>query len=85
MLNDKNYSLLCLANNTSIGQIFAETSQRFLKLFNKKVYVHHYLKYIEEDKMTEANETILGLRKIYGEMEKDEPLVTELGKYKMVF
>ena len=41
------YSVLCLANNTSIALTFDEMLKRFNKLYKRKVYTHHYTEYMD--------------------------------------
>ena len=41
------YSLLTLSNNTGINEIFNKMVGRFNKFYKKKVYVHHYTKFMD--------------------------------------
>lgn len=44
----QDYSLLCLANNTCFSDKLVEMKERFCKLYRKKMYVHHYEKYMDK-------------------------------------
>lgn len=80
-----NYSLLCLANNTAITDIFDKLSTRFNKLYKKKVYVHHYTKYITDYMFDDAIENIRDVKDTYFELDQSEPQSFEFKKYKRVF
>lgn len=80
-----NYSLLCLANNTAITDVFEKLDTRFNKLFKKKVYVHHYTQYISESLFDEAIGNIQDVKDTYFELDGSEPQNFEFKKYKRVF
>jgi tubulin epsilon len=42
------YGLLCLSNNTTISSLFETMRNRFMELYKRKVFVHHYSEYMEE-------------------------------------
>jgi len=75
-------SLLCLANNTAAAGLFAEAAGRFNKLFQRKVFIHHYLQYMEEAGFQEALDSNVGLRGLYKEAEKEGQF--RLSKYSLV-
>lgn len=37
------FSVLALSNNTCIKYTFSELQSRFMKLFQRKAHLHHYL------------------------------------------
>ena len=45
--NDK--TLLALTNNTAFSETLIKIRKRFQKLYKRKVYVHHYTEFIEQD------------------------------------
>ena len=51
-------SLLCLANHTGMESMFDAARARFLQLYSRKVYVHHYTDFIEMDAFDTALDTI---------------------------
>jgi tubulin epsilon len=59
------HSLLCLANNCAIGDVFGTMSDRFQKLFKRQVYVHHYTQFMEVDGMAAARESVRALQQAY--------------------
>ena len=55
------FSLLSLANNCCITDTFQAMQQRFNKLYKRKVYLHHYLQYMEQPAIAEAANTVANL------------------------
>lgn len=67
------YSLLCLSNNCCIGETFSTMSQRFMKLYKKKTYVHHYTKYMDQAVFDESLESIHTLIDEYSMLQNATP------------
>eukprot|EP00761_Pharyngomonas_kirbyi_P005542 gb/GECH01005547.1/.p1 GENE.gb/GECH01005547.1/~~gb/GECH01005547.1/.p1 ORF type:complete len:452 (+),score=88.34 gb/GECH01005547.1/:1-1356(+) len=63
-----NSSLLCLANNSCITKTFSAMRSRFMTLWKRKVYVHHYTNYTDvgvfKDSLKELDELIGEYRSI---------------------
>ena len=55
------FSLLSLANNCCITDTFQAMQQRFNKLYKRKVYLHHYLQYMEQPAIAAAADTVANL------------------------
>lgn len=70
------YSLLCLANNCCVVDRFRDMRRRFLKLYNRGVYVHHFTQYMDESKF---NESLVSLEQLT--MEYEELMTVEPPKY----
>ena len=64
---DASNSLLCLANNCCISETFAAMLQRFDKLFNRHVYVHHYAQYMDVQAMADAKASVQDTLHSYAE------------------
>jgi len=45
----QDYSLLCLANNTCVGDKFIEMEKKFSKFYSKRLYTHHYEQYLDDN------------------------------------
>ncbi|CAD8162857.1 unnamed protein product [Paramecium pentaurelia] len=67
------YSMLCLANNTCIKDTFQEMTDRFQKLYKRKVYVHHYKQYMEQSHFDETLNGIQNLMVKYQDLEMAQP------------
>ena len=52
------FSLLGLVNNSCVVTSFKTMQERFAKLYKRRFYLHHYLEYMEEAAMKQANDTI---------------------------
>jgi Tubulin C-terminal domain len=76
-----NKSLLCLANNAGITEIFGSMSQRFNKLYLRQVYLHHYTNFIEKSMFEEARENLEGIIKSYQEINYDKDADKEVYRY----
>ena len=63
------YSLLCLANNCCIGNVFSDMHTRFKKLYKKKIYTHHYTEYMPEALFDEALENAASLIEEYASLQ----------------
>ena len=63
------YSVLTLSNNTSIKGVFENYSRKFHKLYDRGLYKHHYLNFMEEDVFGEAIENCRNMIASYDEME----------------
>lgn len=61
--------MLCLANNTCIKDTFSVMTDRFQKLYKRKVYVHHYKQYMEQSHFDETLNGINNLIARYQELE----------------
>ncbi|GAB4819952.1 hypothetical protein N2152v2_006998 [Parachlorella kessleri] len=59
------FSLLALANNCAVGGTFEAMQQRFMQLYRKRLYVHHYTEYMEQQGFEEALETVAQLAEDY--------------------
>ncbi|EGR30381.1 hypothetical protein IMG5_133480 [Ichthyophthirius multifiliis] len=75
------YSVLCMANNTSIRETFQEILERFNKLYRKKVYIHHYTQYMDAQLFNEASEEAYQRRLQKEEQQQNEGIQQE--KHKM--
>ena len=62
-------SSLALSNNCCIRSTFTNMRDKFLKLYKKKVYVHHYTQYMEEDLFTQADEGVQALIQGYEDID----------------
>lgn len=62
------YSLLCLANNTSIVKHFSGLKSKVMRIYKRKAHVHHYTQYMEQSVFDEAIETLEDLMKSYMRM-----------------
>lgn len=58
--------------------------QRFLKLYKRKVYVHHYTEYIEESIFDESAEVNLQLIREYEELQNRKQ-IDVVHRYKPLF
>ena len=54
-------SALCVSNNCAIAAPLAEGYSRFVRLYQARAHLHHYLAFIEADEMAAAAETVAGL------------------------
>ena len=52
---------LCVSNNCSISEPLNEGYARFVRLYQARAHLHHYLEYIEASEMAAAAETVTGL------------------------
>ncbi|KAK9816636.1 hypothetical protein WJX72_003106 [[Myrmecia] bisecta] len=59
------FSLLCLANNCCIRTTFGAMRERFLKLYKRRVYLHHYTQYMELEDIRGSLETVSSLIQEY--------------------
>ncbi|KAI6654095.1 hypothetical protein LOD99_2941 [Oopsacas minuta] len=68
---DKPYSLLTLANNTSILVYFDKIREKFIKLYKRRAHLHHYLGVdgMEMGCFEESIESLLGVIEGYRKME----------------
>ncbi len=74
-----------LANSTAVSDLFSTLSSRFLKLYKRKVYVHHYTQFIEQGHFDDTHDNILEMIKTYVELECQHPQKTSMTKYQMVY
>eukprot|EP00898_Chlorokybus_atmophyticus_P000688 jgi/Chlat1/161/Chrsp1S03103 len=63
------YSLLCLSNNSAIRGTFGSMRERFMKLYRRRVYVHHYTQYMEASLFDESLGALDNLLHDYEELE----------------
>lgn len=63
------YAALCLANNCCIRHTFAGMHDRFMKLFKRRLYVHHYEQYMEGQELVEASELLQSLMQQYADID----------------
>lgn len=70
------YSILSLANNTSIKYTFESLRSSFSKLFSRKAHLHHYLNVdgMDIDQVKCAYESLNSQISFYDEMENAQPL-----------
>jgi|GEM_PF-506676 len=61
------HSLLCLSNNSSICKLFRNMERRFMSLYGRKAYLHHYTEFMEEDYMDQALETLKSAQDDYSQ------------------
>lgn len=59
------FSLLSLANNCAVAGTFSAMQQRFGKLYQRRLYVHHYTQHMEAAGFEEALETVAQLAEDY--------------------
>ncbi|KAL3162898.1 hypothetical protein ABBQ32_009343 [Trebouxia sp. C0010 RCD-2024] len=71
------FSLLGLVNNSCVVTSFRTMQDRFARLYKRKVYLHHYLQYMEEGAFAHASETVQGLIHEYTERASVYPVVPE--------
>lgn len=64
----QNKSVLSLSNSTAFSEILGKLLDRFRKLWRKKVYVHHYTQFIEEQTFTDSEFTLDSLRNEYAQL-----------------
>lgn len=62
-------SALALSNNCCIRHTFHAMRERFLKLYRKKFYLHHYLQYMDEERFVQADEAVRSLIASYEEID----------------
>ena len=62
-------SALALSNNCCIRHTFNAMRERFLKLYRKKFYLHHYLQYMDEERFVQADEAVRSLIASYEEID----------------
>ena len=67
----QNKSVLSLSNSTAFSEILGKLVDRFRKLWKKKVYVHHYTKYIDEQTFTDSEYCLESLRKEYAQLAEE--------------
>lgn len=48
-------------NNSCVVTTFEAMQERFAKLYKRKFYLHHYLEYMEEAAIVQANDTVSSL------------------------
>ena len=82
---DMDFTLLSLSNNTAVEEVFSKLQGRFQKLFKKKMFLHHYLQYIEEREIEDASTEVEELIWRYKELDKSEFEPFEFDKYKRYF
>lgn len=80
----KHSSILCLANNTGVTEVFDKIDERFSRLYKRKVYVHHYTQYIEESEFGAAIGGVRRLSERYRELEVQPATPTSLNYYHLV-
>lgn len=66
-------SVLCLANNTGVAEVFAALTERFQRLYRRKVYVHHYTGYVPEEAFDDALAGAQALAERYAELGREAP------------
>lgn len=59
------YGILCLSNNTAIGDSFSELHNRFNKLFRVKAHVHHYTEYMDIEYFANCDKNVSSLIEEY--------------------
>ena len=82
MNHDK--ALLCLTNNTAFSDILRKIRRRFLKLYKKQFFLHHYTEYIERDLFDYSAEVNKGLIEEYCEL-RDRKAVGRVHRYRPLF
>ena len=65
IMNPSAPSALCLANNCAIADTFRGIQQDFYRSYKRKAHVHHYTKFMEEEKFVAANDKICDLIEAY--------------------
>lgn len=80
----KNKSVLSLSNNTGFSEILSKMMDRFNKLYRKKVYVHHYTKYLDESIFPESLECLDSLNQEYFKL-MDYSGQREIERFKPLF
>eukprot|EP00049_Salpingoeca_infusionum_P013120 m.245266 g.245266 ORF g.245266 m.245266 type:complete len:463 (-) comp15363_c0_seq2:310-1698(-) len=66
-------AVLCLSNNTSAGQSFQLVKRRFLQLYKKKAYLHHFEQLgVSRDTFQGALENLSTLLQMYSDIEKEQ-------------
>lgn len=70
------FSVLALSNNTCIKYTFSELQSRFMKLFQRKAHLHHYLHVdgMELDQVTAASHSLQDQISLYDELENSQPV-----------
>ena len=63
-------SALALSNSCCIRQTFRAMRARFSKLYRRRVYLHHYLQYMDEARFAEADEAVRALIGGYEEVDR---------------
>ncbi|GAQ85193.1 Epsilon tubulin [Klebsormidium nitens] len=67
------YSLLCLANNCCIGQSIGAIKDRFMKLYKRRTYVHHYTEYMDQGVFDTSAEQLHNLVSEYAALDVAVP------------
>uniref|UniRef100_A0A061RE11 Tubulin epsilon n=1 Tax=Tetraselmis sp. GSL018 TaxID=582737 RepID=A0A061RE11_9CHLO len=62
---DAPLSVTCLSNNCCVRGTFTSMQERFMKLYKRKVYVHHYTRYMEAAVFDQALEDVHSLIEDY--------------------
>lgn len=73
-----------MTNNTSFSEILMKIRKRFLKLYKRKVYVHHYTQYIDEDLFELSADINKDLIESYLELQNRKP-IDVIHRYRPLF
>ncbi|EGD72884.1 tubulin [Salpingoeca rosetta] len=64
------HALLCMANNTCLHETFSNVRSRFLQLYRKRAFRHHYTTHgMDEDRFTAALASLDHLLSLYSDVE----------------
>ena len=64
------HALLCMANNTCLQETFSTVRSRFLQLYRKKAFRHHYTTHgMDEQRFKEALTSLDGLLDLYRQVD----------------
>lgn len=77
--SDFGESVVYVANNTAVGQVFAHSMQCFDNMFNKKSFMHHFsANGVAEDDLKEARNTMEYIKESYrAHADKEDKIIKE--------
>ncbi len=65
-------SLLSLSNTTAVAPLMSHMLDRVSKLYSRRAHFHHYLEYMEEERMEQAMGRIQNVVKEYQRLEREQ-------------
>eukprot|EP00043_Microstomoeca_roanoka_P011889 m.112422 g.112422 ORF g.112422 m.112422 type:complete len:567 (-) comp15325_c2_seq6:239-1939(-) len=72
------HALLCLANNTCLNETFTNVKTRFLQLYRKRAFRHHYTSHgMDEERFDSALSSLDNLITMYNDVEESQQQVAQ--------